>query len=308
MRLKSIVGRMGVCAVLIAAPAAMGAGSLNSIVEITASDYEEGVFEQADVEPYVQRTDNGVLALDQTFNFAGMNGSGSQQTMAYHVVSNVQSDYGVMRASFNTTLSNVIHNAANPKWDKGTGSGVPDSVGGQSNSEFIDSVAVTGGSGLSQVRVGLHLDGSLSQTGSYPFGAGVADIFQGSNGSYSTISGSTVSSEPGGSESIDVLSRPIPVVNGKVDLDFILQVYSEWEIATDVQYIPDGSTVSDVLDFFNTAQITGIEGLDSSDNVVPLTSATGDSGMQYPVNLPEPMGVALVGLIWLAGRKRGVRG
>lgn len=216
--------------------------------------------------------------------------------MGYSVTSAAQSNYGVLRASFNTSITSAFYNPANPAFDPATGAGVPTALGGQSNANFADKITVTGGPGLTQVRLVARMTGSLSQSGSaYPFSAGYAALWQNYPGGFSgIIPGARVDTAPGGTVDQLVTTDPFPLTAGQADVRLLLQAETNWLIRSGgTQYLADGSSVSSSIDFFNTARVVDVLGFDASGNSVMLTSAVGQSGTAYLTPVPEP-GYALI--------------
>jgi hypothetical protein len=253
---------------------------------------------------------NTPLTFNPGYTFSGVNGSGDAATMSYSVTSSAQSDYGVLRASFNTSLTNAFYNPANPALNPATGTGVPTGLGGQSNANFADRITVTGDPGLTEIRFVLRMTGTLSQSGSaYPLSAGYAALWQNYPAGFSSIiPGARVETAPGGTFDRLITTDPFPLAAGQADVRLLLQASTNWLVHSGgTQYLTDGSSVSSSIDFFNTARVVDVQGFDAAGNLVPLTSAVGESGTDYFTPVPEPLcGLLLpfAGWVLVAARSR----
>lgn len=286
------------------AAAITNAESLHSSVTVTGQNSSS----QFNFQPIENAYDTSLVSVNTAYDISGTMNDGTQGTMSYTVNATAQSGYGSLHASYSTAINNVFYNAANAPYDTGTGTGVPTGLGGQSNASFQDNIHITGNAGLSTIRLVINMEGSLDQSSlSYPYDVGYAALWQTlPGGGTSTISGSRVNTQPGGSYNQTVLTNPYTVSNGVANVDLLLQVYNDWLL----QYIHQGENVNAKVDFSNTANIIGIEGFDSAGNSVQITSAIGDSGTNYSVSaVPIPAAAWLFGsgLIGVAGASRRKR-
>jgi hypothetical protein len=283
------------------------AGVLTSTVVAGALDYNPPPYNSYSEHDLGSSTrhDNGALSFNSSYSFNGVNGSGAASTMTYSVAGSAQSDYGVLRASFNTSLTNAFYNQANAAYNPATLTGVPNGFNGQSNAEFADTLNVTGGAGIASIRLVVGMSGTLSQSGSaYPFAAGYAALWQTyPQGYYSIIPGARSDTSPGGNYEQQIVTDPFVVTNGQANVDLLLQAYTSWQIFGYYgQYLADGSSVSSSINFSNTVRVVGVEAFDVSGNQVQLTSVIGTSGTTYygpATAAPEPGSVVLfaVGLV-----------
>ncbi len=302
MKKSHLIG--AVCACLAIVSLNVNAVLLKSIVTVTGQNSSS----QFDFQPWVAVNDTSLIAASTSFDINGLMNDGIQGTMTYAVDATAQSDYGSLRASYSTTVTNTFFNSANAPYDPNTGTGVPTVLSGQSNASFKDSIVVTGGTGLSEIRLLIGMEGFLEQSSSsYPFDVGYAALWQQRpTGGTSIIQGSRVNTNPGGAYNQAVLTNSYFLSNGVADVDLVLQVLNSWLL----QYIAQGENVMSTIDFSNTAQIIGIEGFDSFGNSVQITSAIGDSGTNYLLSaVPVPaaiwlFGTGLLGLIGISRRKR----
>lgn len=280
------------------------AALVNSIITVTGTNSSS----QFHFQPPVSVSDNSLNSVSTSFDITGIMNNGTQGTMNYAVDATAQSNYGSLHGSYNTTVTNAFYNSANSPYDPSTGSGVPTSLSGQANASFEDSIAVTGGTGLSEIRLIIGMDGYLEQSSSsYPFDVGYAALWQKrpTRGTI-IIPGSRVTTTPGGVFNQTVLTNPFILSNGSADVDLLLQVYGSWLL----EYLNQGENVTSTIDFSNTAKVIGVEGYDSAGNSVQITSAIGQSGTDYlmsAVPLPAAIwffGSGLLGLIGITRYKK----
>ncbi len=282
------------------------AALVKSVVTVTGQNSSS----QFDFQPAAYVFDTSLNAVNTSFDITGLMNNGAQGTMTYAVDATAQSDYGSLHATYNTTITNAFYNSANEPYDLSTGSGLPTWLSGQSNASFEDEIVVTGGAGLSEIRLLINMEGSLEQSSSsYPYNVGYAALWQESPGGYSSIiSGSRVNTNPGGAYAQTILSNPFLLTEGSTSINLLLQAYNSWGL----EYLNQGENVTSSIDFSNTAKIIGIEGFDSAGNSVVITSATGQSGTNYLLSaVPVPaavwlFGSGLIGLISIARRKNRI--
>ena len=303
MKRSHLLGAM--CACLASVSLNANATSVSSSVTVTGQNSSS----QFDFEPITSVNNTSLVSVNRSYDITGMMNNGTQGTMTYAVNATAQTDPGSLHASYSTSITNAFYNAANEPYDQISGTGVPTHLSGQSNSSFIDSITVTGDPDLAEIKLIVNMEGFLEQSSSsYPYEVGYAALWQKlPSGANSTISGSRISTTPGGSYNQPVTTRPYAVNSGIADVDLLLQVYNNWIL----EYVDQGENISSTIDFSNTAQVIGIEGYDSLGNIVQITSAIGESGTNYLSAVPIPatvwlFGSGLLGLIGVARRKKSV--
>lgn len=240
------------------------------------------------------RADNGRLSFDQAYVFSGESLPGVPDDMTYSVSASAQSDYGLLRSSFNTSIDNIVFHLGNPDYDPMMGTGIPDAVGGRAVAAFQERITVTGAPELFGIRLVLRMTGELSQEGGgYPFAAGFASLNQSTNFGGGAIAFTTTSS-PGAFDEL-VVSNPIFLIDGQAELNFSLETSAFWQVVSSQQVLANSLSVSSTVDFFNTVRVTEIQGFDLAGNEVAITSAIGESGTVYVANVvPEPASATLL--------------
>lgn len=279
------------------------AASLGSYVTVTGQN-GSSVFH---FQPMEVVTDTSLNAVNASFNITGTMNNGIQGTMTYAVDATARSDYGSLHVSYETAVTNAFFSFSNAPYDPSTGTGAPTWLSGQSNASFKDDLFVTGGTGLSQIRLLVDMDGSLGQSGgSYPYAAGYAALWQNYPAGYSsTIRGSSIRTDAGGTYDQTILTDPFPLIDGTARVELLLQAYSSWGL----QYLSQGENVTSTIDFSHTARVVGVQGFDNEGNSVTISSVIGQSGTSYPLSsVPLPaaiwlLGSGLLSLIGVARRK-----
>lgn len=289
------------------------AAYLSSVVVANAYNYQPAPFNSYLELPLTgdSRSDNGVLTFEESYSFYGS----SPVPMTYAVTGAAQSDYGVLRASFNTKLTNVFYSPVNPAYDGETQTGVPHAVGGQTNATFSDRLTVLGDPTLDSIRLIVSMDGVLSQGGTgAPYAAGYAALWQNYPGNYFSIIPGTYADTVANDAYFNiVLSDPFPVVGGEADVSLLLQAFTIWSIHGEEDYLTNGSFHSSRVNFFNTAKVIDVQGFDAAGNRIAVTSVVGESGTVYALApgatvAPEPSSAALLGFgALLAGGVRRTR-
>ncbi len=205
-------------------------------------------------------------SLSNTYAFTGLDGNGATGTMSYIVNAKAVASYGSIGASFSATLSNTIYNANNVQWVTNS-NGVPDYFDGQADASFTETLTVQGGSGLSSIKLLLHLK-ELS-------GGGTTTFLQ-------------INANAQSAMSVDqMVTTPAFTVGaqGTAKVYVLLQAYAAWELFG--QNIPDHQIVSESVNFADTLGVVQVQGFDASNNPVGLTSAMGSSGTSYAVTPPS---------------------
>jgi len=228
----------------------------------------------------------GGSSLSNTYAFTGLDRNGATGTMSYIVNAKAVASYGSIGASFSATLSNTIYNANNVQWVTNS-SGVPDYFDGQADASFTDTLTVQGGSGLSSIKLLLHLKGTLSAVPYYPYGYGyVALWYQLSGGGTTTFLQIQANAQSATSVDQMVTTPAFSVgAQGTAKVYVLLQAVAAWELFG--QNIPDHQIVPESVNFADTLGVVQVQGFDASNNPVALTSAMGSSGTSYAVTPPS---------------------
>lgn len=236
---------------------------------------------------------SGISSLSNTYSFTGLDGNGVTATMSYIVNAKAVASYGSIGAGFSATLSNTIYNANNVQWVTNS-SGVPDFLDGQADATFADTLTVQGGSGLSYIKLLLHLKGALSSMPFYPDGYGYVALWYqlpgGGTTTFFQVSANGQSATP-----VDqMVTSPAFAVSaqGTANVYVLLQAYAAWDLHGG--NIPDYQIVPESVNFADTLGVVQVQGFDATNNPVPLTSAVGSSGTNYAV-VPPFLNIQTIG-------------
>jgi hypothetical protein len=229
---------------------------------------------------------SGGNSLSNTYAFTGLDGNGTTGTMSYVVNAKAVASYGSIGASFTATLSNTIYNANNVQWVTNS-SGVPDYFDGQADASFSDTLMVQGGSGLSSIKLLVHLNGTLSAVPYYPYGYGYVALWYQLPGGGTTIFRQISANAQSATPVDEMVMTPAFAVSaqGTAKVYVLLQAYAAWELFG--QTIPDHQVVPESVNFADTLGVVQVQGFDASGQPVALTSAMGSSGTSYAVPAPS---------------------
>ena len=230
------------------------------------------------------------VSITYARDFEGLNGDGNTATMSFSGTAGSSAEYGRLRARASSLLANSLYNVANPKfYDTETNQfiegGVPDLTGTYGYTGFTDILQY--GGELSNgylARYVFAVDGTNS-------GFARLSVRIGDNPTESYIA-------PQGQSDLLYSTQSYPIDgNFRQTIEATLQVgaYEFFRTA------PDGSTLSQDVDFSSTAKLAAILLFDANGNPVADYTVTGASGTVYPTSpVPEPASLAALGLGALA--------
>jgi hypothetical protein len=290
---------------------------LSSEVDVLAgNNYYETTLAQ---DGYVNFYTNYPTASLQNYqtSFTGMNSTGGTQTMDVTASASAEAAAGVLKSSSSLTITNPYYNAANPIYLDPSftvnPNGSPDIIEVDTQAKFDDSLLVDAAGTLSTLKVFVSLTGTITDNtglgGTYddPFYTQASLAVTDASGHTCTTCGTGNVSGTGTYDQTFELNIPVTDPNA-VDLGILMYMYN-WFSPGALTYDESGSYTS-TMDFSHTLQITGIQGLDSSGQNVPLNSVMGSAGDYYPIASVVPLpatvwlfGSGLLGLVGIARRK-----
>jgi hypothetical protein len=255
--------------------------------------------------------DGSLTSLSGSANFSGLDQGGNFTTMTYGYSAQASASATQLKAYAYSSLTGGFVNAANPYYFDGSSinpAGVPDFFWTEANARRTDHLHVIGASGLAYVRVGVHIDGTLSQSALTHLSQGALVI----NGTL--VFNSYAATDTPSAADTNIQSGLIGVSGGFADVDFWLTAFAQTVILEDY---PLEAFEENEVDFFNTVNIGTFYGFDVNGNPVDLISVTSSDGYAYDTlrvastSVPEPESLALVtlalGLVGLSRRKPNIR-
>lgn len=232
-------------------------------------------------------SNNAVTTRNSSFSFTGSDASGDEQTMTFDGTGVAQAaGFGILKTGYSGTLWNTFYNSENtPYIDSSTitidPEGVPDIFDGRATASFTDLLQF-GGTAVGYKAV-------------YVFG--ITGVNSGDS-SWSRLTFAIA----GNYESFDLDD---PGVSNYVLRSQAYDISSSGqtaEVSLSSTFQPQtksydsGSDVTGSSDFFNTAQLIGLEVYDAQGNLASNVTITGESGTQYNA-VPEPATMSLLALL-----------
>lgn len=249
--------------------------------------------------------DSTVLAETGSFQFSGLDGAGAMQTMTYTFDGAAQSDYGLLRSRFRSTIDNAYFNAANTRWIDDHATGSPSYFTGQSFARFSDEITVQASGAAASISFGVRITGEISAT---PVGSAGQIVLWRELPSGGTSNFRTITN-PGGSGPLlvdEIVQTPtFAITDGLAHIGLGLQSLVSFSLND--SGLPDGASHEISSDAFNTMRIVEMIVRDASGGVLEIHSVTGQSGLDYVAFVPTPgTGAILACSALLAGRRRRV--
>lgn len=246
--------------------------------------------------------DNSVLAENGSFQFTGLDGAGAMQTMTYTFDGAAQSDYGLLRSRFRSTIDNAYFNPSNTRWIDDQSAGSPSYFTGQSFARFSDEITVQTSGVAASISFGVRITGEISAT---PVGSAGQIVLWRELPSGGTSNFRTITN-PGGSGPLsvdEIVQTPtFAISDGVAHIGLALQ--SLVSISLNDAGLPDGASADISSDAFNTMRIVEMTVRDAGGAVLEIHSVTGQSGLDYVAFVPTPGAVALLACSALVGGRR----
>lgn len=303
-RLRSTLGVLLAAALLGAGPAPLRAQSPSSSISTSNGVVVANIHNSpSDYNLDSNYSGTGAYTSAQaTRAFTGQDGSGNTRTMTFTGSASSSATYGQLHLFARGQVTNTYYNANNPLfYDGNTGTvnpaGSPDLLGAVAFASFTDTLQFGGQlqAGYS-ARYFFHVDGTNSGTNALEY---LSVNIAGNGETFYNFNPGTIDT---------IYATKAYLINGTTPQAISVTFSSQFSLSTDS--VADGSNVSGMANFSNTASLAGIQIVDSNGRPVSGVTYTAASGTAYPMGVPEPGTWALLaigmGLLLLVTRRRVV--
>lgn len=255
-----------------------------------------------------------------SISFTGSDATGATQTMTMTANASATAETGgILRSYSQLTVANPYYNPSNtvyvnPNFTTNP-SGSPDQFEVYTATSYFDPLLqISAASPITSLNVLLTLSGTISNNPLNLFGNGSPIYTQASiveaNSLYSgacLTCGSGSVDGPGNYTGTNTrtVTLNVPVSNDTASLGILFYTFNDFYLTDPAFYsafgfLPASPQYTSTIDFSQTLEVTGIQGLNGS-NIVPLNGVTGSGGFGYPLatvpaTVPDPATIFLVGV------------